>query len=232
VVILHSILILTLPSYFQLRKTSYMLCTSAPPPGTVNPNLEKATKTVSILKVMQWKLYALYVRSFLYKYYTFTHNWHKKWGHTTNRWAEIKLSVTKPFSRALTDCICSTNTVYHPQHLRSLLRPTSLSLSTVCAQIIPRSVHGTSVIIVNTSAIYRQKCKRACMQLKPGRKKQDFSGGNFVSQSFLISPYQRVVLNDVAVNFTYSWGKGGGDVAFLCFVSHLKFLFHRITLNT
>ena len=132
--ILYSILILTLPLYFQLCKTSYMFCTSAPPPGTVNPNHEKATKTVSILKVMQWKLYALYVRSFLYMYYTFTHNWHKNWGHTTNRSADIKWSVTMPFSRALTECICNTNTDYHLQQLYSLLRSASLSLGTVCAR--------------------------------------------------------------------------------------------------
>jgi len=40
----QSLSILMVPSYFELRKTSYMLWASAPFLGTVTPNLEKAEK--------------------------------------------------------------------------------------------------------------------------------------------------------------------------------------------
>ena len=61
---LHSLSVLTLPSYFQLCIPCYAPWTSAPSPGRVPPNLEKATKIASKPKVMYWKLYVLYAHSF------------------------------------------------------------------------------------------------------------------------------------------------------------------------
>jgi hypothetical protein len=152
-----------------------MLCTWAPPPGTVNPNLIKLRKLSPGLRSCN-ENYTLCTRSFLYIYYTLTHNRHKTGGHTTNRGAEIKWSVTKLRSfHVRWQTVCVTQ-------IRIITCNTSYACCDPQVLVYVQSVLSTTVVIVNTSAIYRQKCKQAWMQLKLWGKKVDLSGSNFISQ--------------------------------------------------
>jgi hypothetical protein len=76
-------------------------------------------------------------------------------------------SPRKLFTCAITECHCNTTADYCLH----------------CFLYLPQEALSTTVKIVNTSDIYRQKCKWPWMQEKPWGRKQDLSWSNFLSWS-------------------------------------------------